>query len=331
MMAIALELARGDARYLPSVHRFGQHFAIVTNVLQRTGAGGIGRWDGDEQFYFDVIRDDEIRVPLKIFSMVGLVPLFASAVVDQSKLDAVPNVMHEVENVLESRRHLKTLLPSWVETGKDGTRLLAVVDRERLRHILRRVLDETQFLSGFGVRSMSRQHHDRPYRFPVGGEQHEVRYRPGVSDNRMYGGNSNWRGPIWFPMNFLLIQSIATCARYYDDSFTVECPTGSGRYLTLSEVADELAHRLTRIVVRDKDNGGSRAVFGDNEHFQHDRHWRDYVPFHEFFDGESGAGLGASHQTGWTALVAVLLQYGGALAFERLEAGESFAVDREVA
>jgi len=193
--------------------------------------------------------------------------------------------------------------------------MLSVVNREGLLEILRRVLDETQFLSDYGVRSLSRRHGDQPYAFDVGGEHYEISYRPGISDNRIFGGNSNWRGPVWFPMNFLLIQAIATFARYYDESFTIECPTGSGRYLTLAQIADELACRLSRIFVRDESHGGRRAVFGGNDYFQHDPQWRDYVPFYEFFHGETGAGLGASHQTGWTALVALTLQFGGNLSF----------------
>jgi hypothetical protein len=185
------------------------------------------------------------------------------------------------------------------------------------------VLDESQFLSEFGVRSLSREHSANPYGFSVGGRDYEVAYRPGLSDKSMFGGNSNWRGPIWFPMNFLLIQSIATFARYYDDSFTLECPTGSGRRLTLPEIAGELASRLTRIFLRDDGNGGRRAVFGGNEHFQQDPHWRDCVPFHEFFHGETGAGLGASHQTGWTALVALLIQHQGQLNFDHARKADS--------
>jgi hypothetical protein len=317
MVSIALELARDDGRYKPFVHRFGQHFVIVANVLQRTGAGGTGLWNEDEQFYFDVIRHGTTRQPLKIYSMVGLVPLFAAAVIDRDTLEALPSVKHKVEEVLESRQQLRGLLPGIIEPGKDGARLLSVVNRNRLANLLRRVLDEAEFLSDFGVRSLSRKHQDAPYRFGVDGQQYEIRYLPGVSDNWVFGGNSNWRGPIWFPMNFLLIQAIATFARYYDDSFTVECPQGSGRPLTLPQIADELARRLTRIFVRDDANGGRRAVLGENDLFQNDAQWRDYVPFHEFFHGDTGIGLGASHQTGWTALVALLLQYGGDLCFDR--------------
>jgi len=263
-----------------------------------------------------VIRHDSERVPLETYSMVGLVPLFAALAMEASTLDRVPVVMQTVGNVLDSREFLRSILPSFVEPGRDGTRLLSLVNRDRLAAILQRVLDEEQFLSEYGVRSLSRAHGQHPYTFSLGGREHEVSYLPGVSNNRMFGGNSNWRGPIWFPMNFLLIQALATSGRYYGDSFTVECPTGSGRFLTLAEVADELAARLTRVFIRDERD--RRAVFGENDLFQDDPQWRDYVPFHEYFHGDTGEGLGAGHQTGWTALVALLLQHGGQLSFEQV-------------
>jgi len=319
MAAIALELARQDDRYVPFVHRFGQHFAIVAHVLQSSGAGGMGLWDEEDQFYFDVIRHGDERLPLKVYSMVGLVPLFAVTVVDSATLDELPAVTETIQLVLDARADLRRMVPGWIEPGTAGTRLLSVVDRDRLAAVLRRVLDEAEFLSEYGVRSLSRRHHDEPYVFGVSGREYEVRYLPGVSDNRIFGGNSNWRGPIWFPMNFLLIQAVARFARYYDDTFTLEFPTGSNRQLTLGDIAEELAQRLTRIFVRTdscEGKSGRRAVFGDTEPFQNDSHWRDYVPFHEFFHAETGAGLGASHQTGWTSLVALLLQYGGKLCFD---------------
>jgi hypothetical protein len=315
MAAIAFELARHDPHYEPMVHRFGQDFVMVANVLQRAGGAGSGLWNEEHGFFFDVIRHDSERVPLETYSMVGLVPVFAATVVEAATLAKLPVVMQTVGNVLNSREFLKSILPTFVEPGQAGTRLLSLVDRTRLAAILQRVLDEAQFLSEFGVRSLSRAHGVRPYTFTLGGQQHEVSYLPGVSKNRMFGGNSNWRGPIWFPMNFLLIQALATSDRYFGDSFTVECPTGSGRHLTLAQVADELATRLTRVFVRDE--RGRRAVLGDNEFFQDDVQWRDYIPFHEYFHGDTGEGLGAGHQTGWTALVALLLQHGGHLCFEQ--------------
>jgi hypothetical protein len=315
MADITFELAIHDPRYIPMVHRFGQDFIMVANVLQRSAGGGIGLWSEEDHFYFDVIRHDRERFPLRIFSLVGLVPLFATSVKEPAAFAKLPALTADVDFVLNSRQFLKTIMPTYVEQGRDGYRMLSLVDRAALTEMLRRVLDEAQFLSEYGVRSLSREHADRPYRFSVGGQQYEVAYQPGTSDSRVFGGNSNWRGPIWFPMNFLLIQAIATFAQYYGDTLRLECPTGSGRYLTLAEIADDLAGRLTRIFLRDERREGRRAVFGTNDHIQHDPHWRDYVPFHEFFHGDSGIGLGASHQTGWTALVALLLQYGGDVCF----------------
>ena len=334
MAVMAFELALHDPTYEPMVHRFGQDFVIVANVLHRTAGGGAGLWNEEHQFYFDVIRHDNERVPLEVYSMVGLVPLFAAVAIESASLQRLPVMMQTVGDVLMRRDFVKSILPSFIEPGQNGTRLLSLVDRERLRGVLHRVLDEAQFLSEYGVRSLSRVHGDTPYEFTVAGQRYEVAYQPGVSDNRMFGGNSNWRGPIWFPMNFLLIQALATSARYYGEDFTVECPTGSGRFLTLAEIADELAARLTRVFLRDE-RTGQRAVFGGNDYVQHDPHWRDYVPFHEFFHGDTGAGLGAGHQTGWTALVALLIQHGGRLCFEDLRvdgtAGASAVQEGKVA
>jgi hypothetical protein len=316
MSAIAAELSIVNPRYAQHLQRFGQHIAILGKVLQQTAAGGMGLWNDEEKFYFDVMRHGTQRVPLKVYSMVGLVPLFAVVVVDQAMLHELGDAVRNANEEFNRRQYLRAILPGWVVPGKDDTRLLSVVDRGRLINVMTRVLDEREFVSDYGVRSMSRAHLDDPFRFFVDGERYEVSYVPGESDNHVFGGNSNWRGPIWFPMNFLLIQSIARFGRYYGDAFTLECPLGSGKFMTLAEIADDLARRLTRIFARDEARGGRRPVFGDNEHFQQDEHCRDYVPFSEYFHGETGEGLGASHQTGWTALVALLLQFKGDLCFE---------------
>ncbi|HEX6535906.1 MAG TPA: hypothetical protein VF041_15025 [Gemmatimonadaceae bacterium] len=317
MFEIALELSLHERRYFDMLFRFGQHFTLVANVLQHTAAGGVGLWDAEHAFYWDVIRLDETRtVPLRLFSIVGLVPLFAGIDIDADTFARVPELERLGEDAVTRRPYLRETLASWAEARQAEHRLLSVVHGERLRLILRRVLDESQFLSPYGVRSLSREHEARPFRFRVGNEEYEVRYQPGLADDRIFGGNSNWRGPVWFPMNFLLLQALDTFARHYGDTFTVECPTGSGRVRTLAQVGAELAGRLTRIFLRDGARDGRRAVFGDEEFFQRDPHWRDCIPFHEFFHGDTGRGLGASHQTGWTALVALLLQYGGALHFD---------------
>jgi hypothetical protein len=194
-------------------------------------------------------------------------------------------------------------------TGHEERRLLSVVGAHRLRRVLGYMLDEQEFLSPYGLRALSRYHRDRPYVLRLDGHEHRVDYEPGESTTGLFGGNSNWRGPIWFPLNYLLVESLQKFQRYFGDDFTVECPTGSGQMLTLGEVAAELSRRLSRIFLRSDD--GRRAVFGDVERFQRDPHWRDYVPFHEYFHGDTGRGVGASHQTGWTALVAKLLQQSG--------------------
>jgi hypothetical protein len=317
MMEIALELSLHDTRYVHMLQRFGQDFVLVANVLQKTAAGGTGLWDTEEGFYCDVIRlDSGKKIPLRIHSIAGLVPLFANAVINKASLAQLPSLMRTMDSIMERRPFLKEILASWEESGSDENRLLSVVYGDRLKTILKRVLDEDQFLSDYGVRSLSRYHLDQPFSFNVNGDRHEVKYLPGVSDNRVFGGNSNWRGPIWFPLNFLLLQSLNTFARHYGDEWKVECPTGSGQYLTLAEVGDDVAERLCRIFLRGSD--GKRPVFGNNHYFNDDPHWRDCIPFHEYFHADNGSGMGASHQTGWTALVAILLQYGGALHFDHL-------------
>jgi len=299
------------------VTRFAQHFVFVANALKNTGAGGRGLWDSEAGFYFDAIRlDAGPRMPFKIFSIVGLIPLCGGIVIENRVFERLPTVIPFMDEVGKRLPYVRDILGSWEEPGAGQSKLLSVVYGDQLRLILRRLLDEAQFLSEYGVRSLSRTHLDLPYRLVLEDQELEIKYLSGLSDNRLFGGNSNWRGPIWFPINFLLIQSIITFARYYGNEFTVECPTGSGCLLTLAEVGEELAGRLRRIFLRDAKPGGRRAVLGDNDYFQQDPHWRDCLPFHEFFHGDNGSGLGASHQTGWTALIALLFQYGGALHFD---------------
>ena len=229
MADIAFELATDDPRFMPMVHRFGQHFVIVANVLQRPGPGGTRLWSEDDHFYFDAIRRGGDRMPLKIYSVAGLVPLFATSVKSTQDIARLPTLRQNVELALGSRKYLRAILPSYIEPGHNGMRMLSAVNRDGLVEMLRRMLDRSQFLSDFGIRSLSREHEANPYRFDADGTHYEIAYQPGVSDSRMFGGNSNWRGPVWFPMNFLLVQAIATFSRYYGDGLTMECPTGSGR------------------------------------------------------------------------------------------------------
>jgi hypothetical protein len=248
---------------------------------------------------------------LKVRSLVGLLPLCATSVIPKEFLDRFPRAVQRIRQFLQKHPELVANLPSPTKPGVEERRLLAVLDETKLRRVLARMLDEERFLSPYGIRSLSRWHKDHPFTFQVHGEEYTVEYLPAESNTGMFGGNSNWRGPIWFPMNALVIRGLLQFYTYYGDSFTVECPTGSGRQMTLFEVARELANRLTKIFL--KDEAGQRPVYGGTAKFHTDPHWRDHILFYEYFHGDNGAGLGASHQTGWTGLVARLIQIFGSL------------------
>jgi len=241
--------------------------------------------------------------------MVGLIPLFAVATVEPDLLGMLPDFHRRLRWFLKNRPDLASLVSRWDDMGMGERRLLALLRGHRMKRVLSCMLDESEFLSPYGIRALSRYHAGHPYVFDTDGGRYVVEYQPGESNSGLFGGNSNWRGPIWFPVNYLIIESLQQFHHYYGDDFKVECPTGSGRYLTLDEIADELSQRLMDIFVRDR--YGRRAVFGEEATFQRDPHWRDYVPFHEYFHGDSGKGIGASHQTGWTGLIAKLIQQQG--------------------
>jgi len=241
--------------------------------------------------------------------MVGLIPLYAVTTIEPARLEQLPEFKQRLEWFLAHRPQLAALVSRWHEPGMGERRLVALLRGERLNSLLRRMLDEAEFLSPYGVRALSRHHAAHPYVLETHGMRYTVEYQPAESNSGLFGGNSNWRGPIWFPVNYLLIEALQQFHHYYGDDFRVECPTGSGRHLTLGEVADDLSRRLIDIFLRD--GAGRRAVFGGQETFQRDPHWRDYLLFHEYFHGDNGAGIGASHQTGWTGLVAKLLQQQG--------------------
>jgi hypothetical protein len=241
--------------------------------------------------------------------MVGLIPLFAVETVEPEMLEALPHFRRRMEWFLDNRPDLARLVSRWYEPGAGARRLLALMRGHRMKCILRRLLDPAEFLAEHGVRSLSRHHQRSPYSLHVDGREHRVDYEPAEARSGLFGGNSNWRGPIWFPVNYLIIESLQKYHHYYGDDFKVECPTGSGRYLTLWEVSQELSRRLMRLFLRGAD--GRRPLYGGLEKLQADPHWRDYLLFYEYFHGENGAGLGASHQTGWTALVAKLIQQSG--------------------
>jgi len=314
MLAIALELARQDDAYEDVATKFLEHYFEIAHAINDhpavRGDEIDDLWCNDDGFYYDLLHlPGGGSTYLKVRSMVGLVPLLAVETIDAELLGMLPGFRTRLEWFLRNRADLVGDAASVTQTGEHDRRLFAVVSAPRLRAILSRMLDETEFLSPYGIRSVSRRHAEHPFRLEVDGRTvGEVDYEPAESRSGLFGGNSNWRGPIWFPLNFLIIEALQKFDWYYGDTFTVEHPAGSGRMLTLWEVSVELSRRLISIFVRHE---GRRAVFGGTERFQRDPHWRDLVPFHEYFHGDNGAGLGASHQTGWTALVAKLIQQSG--------------------
>ena len=314
MLAIALELARFNTAYEDVATKFLEHFFHVAHAINdRPAALGEDTedlWDNEDEFYYDLLRlaDGSSRY-IKVRSMVGLIPLLAVETMDQDLLERLPDFRERLDWFLHNRADLVGDAASVTQTGENDRRLFAIVSESRLRAILRRMLDEKEFLSPYGLRSVSRWHADHPYRLRVNGwDVGQVDYEPAESRSGLFGGNSNWRGPVWFPLNYLLIEALQKFDWYYGPTFTVEHPVGSGRLLTLWEVSVELSRRLIGIFVRHE---GRRAVFGGVTKMQTDEHWRDLIPFHEYFHGDDGAGLGASHQTGWTALVAKLIQQSG--------------------
>jgi hypothetical protein len=311
LMRMALELAADDPVYEDIATKFFEHFLYVARAMSDMGdAQGdapIGLWDEQDQFYYDMLNlPDGRRLPLRIRSLVGLIPLCAVEVLDSAVFERFPGFARRTRWMLTHRPELAALVSRWNEPGTDGRILLSLLRRHRMTALLRRLLDETEFLSPHGVRAVSKGHAAAPFAFEAAGTRFMVDYEPGESRTALFGGNSNWRGPIWMPINYLLIDALREFGLFYGAEFTVECPTGSGRQATLAEVSEELAHRLTLLFRRDAE--GNRPVLGSNTLFQTDPNFRDLIPFHEYFHGDTGAGLGASHQTGWTALVALLLR-----------------------
>jgi hypothetical protein len=274
------------------------------------GHDGMGLWNEEDGFFYDVLKlPDGNHFPMKIRSMVGLIPLFAVETLEPEVLDRLPDFKRRLEWFIDNRPDLTGNLACMRTEGMGERRLLSIANQDQLRRILTYMLDEREFLSPYGIRGLSQFHRDNPYMLHVNGNVHRVDYDPGESSTGLFGGNSNWRGPIWFPLNFLLVESLQKFHHYLGDAFKVEFPTGSGKFLTLWEVAGELSRRMTSIFLQDEN--GRRPVFGNLEKFQTDPHWRDLVLFHEYFHGDSGAGVGAGHQTGWTGLVTKLMQQSG--------------------
>jgi hypothetical protein len=328
MLEIAVELAAHDSFYEDLVLKFAEHFMWIALAMNQTGPEGM--WDEEDGFYYDVLRlPDGSARRLKVRSMVGLLPLCATTVIEPWQAERVPRVTEMLRERLERMPELRNSIHATGpgHFGYAGRGIAALVNEDRLRRILTRMLDENEFLSPYGIRALSRYHDQHPFVVHVEGQEYRVNYLPAESDTGMFGGNSNWRGPVWMPVNALLIRALSSFYLYYGDNFKIECPTGSGNRMNLFEVAREIARRLTGIFLRDK--SGRRPVYGGTEKFQNDPHWKDYILFYEYFHGDNGAGLGASHQTGWTGIVAKLIELFGRLdGAQFLDAGKAGAFAR---
>jgi hypothetical protein len=321
LLAIALELAKDDPSYEDVASKFWEHFIYIAHAMNHRGSDSMSLWNVEDGFFYDVLRlPDGNHMPMKIRSMVGLIPLFAVETLEPELLDRLPDFHRRLEWFIDNRPDLTHNLACMTTPGRGKRRLLSIANPDQLRSILKYMLDEAEFLSPYGIRAVSRFHREHPYVLSVNGMDHRVDYEPGEAANVLFGGNSNWRGPIWFPVNFLLIESLQKFHHYLGESFTVEFPTGSGNVMNLWQVAGELSRRLNDIFLRDQQ--GRRPVFKNVEKFQTDPHWRDLILFYEYFHGDSGTGVGASHQTGWTGLVTKLLQQSG-------EADASYGRHRE--
>lgn len=310
MLSMAMELAHDDPAYEDVASKFFEHFVYISKAMNDMGGQGVGLWDEKDGFYYDVLHvggTDE-TIPMKVRSMVGLIPLFAVETFDPEDLARLPAFMRRMQWFLSHHPDVAEHVDMTRHTDQGPRLLLTIANRQKLERIYRYMLDEKEFLSPYGVRALSKFHEDHPFVLKVDGQTHSVNYEPAESTTDIFGGNSNWRGPVWFPTNFLLIESMQRVHYYYGDEFKVECPTGSGQKLTLWDAAAEISRRLSHIFLRRDDR---RPVYGSTALFQEDPHWRDLILFYEYFNGDNGAGLGASHQTGWTSLVAKLLEQSG--------------------
>ncbi|MGH7387444.1 MAG: MGH1-like glycoside hydrolase domain-containing protein, partial [Candidatus Methylomirabilales bacterium] len=312
MGELAIELAAHDPVYDEMGAKYFEHFLWIAAAMNQPGTDGM--WDEEDGFYYDILRlPDGTATRLKVRSMVGLLPLCATTVIEPWQRDLIPKTVASniarIKKMPELFKAIHPTGPKHLGVGERG--IISLINPERLRRILTKLLDEGEFLSPYGIRSLSKFHEKHPFIFHVGDQEYRVDYLPGESNSGMFGGNSNWRGPIWVPVNALIIRALMNFYAYYGDNFTIECPTGSGRMMNLFEVAKEISDRLSRIFLRD--GSGRRPVYGGAKTFQEDPHWRDHLLFYEYFHGDTGAGLGASHQTGWTGAVAKLAQIFGAL------------------
>jgi len=329
MLMIALDLAMQDPVYEDTAIKFWEHFLYIVNAMNRS-IDGEGIWDEEQGFYYDVLHvSDGEHIPMRIRSIVGLVPLFAVQTLEPGLMQRLPNFAHRIQWYLEHRPDLTRNIACFHAEGVKERQLLAIVDEKRLRRILQIMLDEKEFLSPYGIRSISQFHRDHPFKLEIGGRESVVDYEPGESTTSLFGGNSNWRGPIWFPVNFLIIEALQRYHHYYGDKLKVECPTGSGNSMNLGQVAAELSDRLAGLFTRNAE--GKRPAHGRNPLFQSDPYWKDLVLFYEYFHADTGAGLGASHQTGWTGLIAKLMQQNGEPQMRRVGASANARKQTKVA
>ncbi len=310
MLSIALELAYDDPAYEDVASKFWEHFTQIAHAMNNRGDDGISLWDDEDGFFYDVLHSpNEGEFPMRTRSMVGLIPLYAVDTLEPELLKRLPNFKRRLDWFIANRQGYTQNQACMFTPGMGERRLMSIVDGDKLRRVLRYMLDEKEFLSPYGIRAVSKYHEDHPYVLKLGSMEHRLDYDPGESSTNLFGGNSNWRGPIWFPVNFLIVESLQKFHHYLGEEYKVECPTGSGNFLTLWQVAQEISRRLAGTFLRDRD--GRRAVHGASDKFQHDPHWKDLVLFYEYFHADNGRGVGASHQTGWTGVVAKLLQQSG--------------------
>jgi hypothetical protein len=324
MLEMSVQLTLADPEYVDMCLKFLEHFLWIASSMSR--CGNTGMWDEEDGFFYDVLRWPDGRAErLKVRSMVGLLPFCAVTVFEGNIFAKYPEAVERMGRFLAARPEIHDTIHETLMPGVGGRLMTSILDQVKLRRVLARMLDENEFLSEFGIRSLSRFHADHPYVFQAVGQEYRVSYLPAESDTGMFGGNSNWRGPIWMPVNGLIIRALLQYYLYYGDDFKVECPTGSGKLMTLYQIAEELSGRLASMFL--KDENGRRPVYGGTQKFQEDPHWRDLVLFYEYFHGDSGAGLGASHQTGWTGIVARMMHLFATTTPEQaLELGKMAAV-----
>jgi hypothetical protein len=305
MLRIALELSKTNSNYEDAASKFMEHYLYIAGAIANLRGGGLNLWDEKDGFFYDVLNSPEGEyIPLKVRSMVGLIPLFAIETLEPDLIEKFPHFKRRLEWFLNYRPELAALVSSKIE-DKGIRRRFSLIRGDKLSRILSRMLDESEFLSEYGIRALSKYHLEHPYEFTTENEVYTVKYVPAESETRMFGGNSNWRGPIWFPVNYMIIESLVKFHEFFGPEYTVEHPTGSGKYMNMKQVAEELSKRLIKIFT--KDRSGHRPVYGNDKKFQEDPHFKDYFMFYEYFHGDNGRGVGASHQTGWTGLVADLL------------------------